>query len=339
VPIALMVRLRSPLVPITSIKTKWSFVIVAAVAVTAGMSQLGVALGWPVWLRPIVAGALALVAVQVLAKGMTSPLRAMSDQAKKIAEGNFAGRVYPDSEDEIGRLARSLNDMAEQLAELDRQQKEFIANASHELRTPVAAIQTQLENVVDRVTEPSPEVLHRLLQQTEHLGRLVSQLLDLSRLDATQTAPKPELVAVGVLLKQVVHEAQLLHPGARVELRSSGPLGVSADEQLLHQLFTNLILNALRFAPIGSAILVDASGDGETVTISVSDEGPGIPPELRSRVFERFWQADGSGPTGRGGAGLGLAICKRIVELHDGEVSIHTNRPSGTTVRVQLPAN
>ncbi|MFW2383168.1 MAG: HAMP domain-containing sensor histidine kinase [Acidimicrobiales bacterium] len=334
----LMARLRSPLGSITSIKTKWSLVILAAVGVTAGMSQLGFALGWPVWLRPIVAGALALIAVQFLARGMTSPLRAMSEQAQKIAEGDFAGRVYPDSEDEIAQLAASLNHMAEQLAEVDRQQKEFIANASHELRTPVAAIQTQLENVVDRVTDPSPEVLHRLLQQAEHLGGLVGQLLDLSRLEATRSAPDRELVASGVLLKQIVHEAQLLHPGAQVELTLSGPLGVSADEKLLHQLFTNLVLNALRFAPVGSPIGVNASGDGEHVTIRVSDEGPGIPPELRSRVFERFWQGAGRGPTGGGGAGLGLAICKRIVDLHQGEISIHSNRPTGTMVQVRLPA-
>ncbi len=333
-----MTRLRSPLGSITSIKTKWSLVIIAAVAVTAGMSQLGVALGWPVWIRPIAAGALALIAVQLLARGMTSPLRAMSDQAQKIAEGDFAGRVHPDSRDEIAQLAESLNHMAEQLAEVDRQQKEFIANASHELRTPVATIQTQLENIVDRVTEPSPEVLHRLLQQAQHVGGLVRQLLDLSRLDTTLATPNKELVAGGVVLKQVVHEAQLLHPGAQIELTLSGPLGVSADEKLLHQLFTNLVLNALRFAPVRSPITVTGTGDGDTVTIRVSDQGPGIPPELRSRVFERFWQFDRSGPTGSGGAGLGLAICKRIVELHDGEISIHSARPTGTTVQVQLKA-
>ncbi len=333
---------RSPLVSITSIKTKWSLVIVAAVAVTAGTSQLGFALGWPVWLRPLVAGSLALIAVQVLARGMTSPLRAMTAQAQRIAKGDFAERVHTDSADEIGRLAESLNEMADRLSEVDRQQKEFIANASHELRTPVAAIQSQLENLVDRVVEPRPEILGRMLQQTEHLRDLVAQLLDLSRLEAATLGPSRELVAGGVLLKQVVHEAQLLHPGAKVEIELSGPLGLSADEKMLHQLVSNLVSNALRFAPVGSPIVVSGDGDGERVVFKVADEGPGVPPELRARVFERFWQADGSGPTGRGGAGLGLAICKRIVELHEGTISIHSNRPghpdgTGTVVQVQLP--
>jgi signal transduction histidine kinase len=262
----------------------------------------------------------------------------MSDQARKVAEGDFADRVHPDTQDEIAQLAESLNHMAEQLAEVDRRQREFIANASHELRTPVGAIQTQLEEIVDRVSEPNPEVLHRLLQQAEHLGGLVGQLLDLSKLEATHTKPQRELVAGGVVLKQIVHEAQLLHPGAQIELTLCGPLGVSADEKLLHQLFTNLVWNALRFAPVGSPISVTGSGDGEGVTIRVTDQGPGIPPELRARVFERFWQVDGNGPSARGGAGLGLAICKRIVELHDGQISIHSNRPTGTTVQVQLRA-
>ncbi len=332
-------RRRSPLVAVTSIKTKWSLVIVAAVAVTAATSQLGFALGWPVWIRPIVAGSLALIAVQFLARGMTSPLRAMNQQAQRIAEGDFGKRVHTESSDEIGQLAASLNDMAAQLAEVDRQQKEFIANASHELRTPVAAIQNQLENLVDRVTDPSPEVMERMLQQAEHLSGLVRQLLDLSRLEAATFMPHRELVASGVLLKQVAHEAQMLHPGAQVQLNLDGPLGLSADEKMLHQLFSNLVANALRFAPLGSPVVIEARGDGETLTIRVADEGSGIPPELRSRVFERFWQADGTGPTGGGGAGLGLAICKRIVELHHGTISVHSNHPAGTIIQVQLPAS
>ncbi len=330
---------RSPLKAIRSIKTKWSLVIIAAVAVSAGTSQLGFALGWPVWIRPMVAGALALAAVQYLARGMTSPLRAMTSQAQRIAEGDFNERVHTEAQDEIGQLASSLNEMAERLAASDALQKDFIANASHELRTPVAAIQNQLENLVDRITDPSPETLQRMLQQTEHLSGLVRQLLDLSRLDVTTLAPNRELVAGGVLLKQIAHEAQLLHPGAQIDLALSGPLGVSADEQMLHQLISNLISNALRFAPVGSPVVVTANGDGGRVIIRVSDEGPGIPPEQRSRVFDRFWQADGSGPTGGGGAGLGLSICKRIVELHQGSISIHSNRPVGTTVQVDLPAS
>ncbi len=329
---------RSPLIRIRSIKLKWSLIILAAVAVTAGTSQVGYALGWPVWIRPIVAGLLALLAVQYLAHGMTAPLRAMASQADRIASGDYQQRVHTDAEDEIGQLANNLNDMAERLAEVDRQQKEFIANASHELRTPVAAIQNQLENLVDRVTQPKPETLHRMLQQTEHLSELVRQLLDLGRLDAATLGPARELVAVGVLLKQVAHEAQLMHPGSEVLVQLNGPLGLSADEAMLHQLVSNLVSNALRFSPIGAPITISGEGAADHLSIEVFDQGPGIAPEIRTRAFERFWQADGSGPTGAGGAGLGLAICQRIVELHNGTISIHSNSPTGTRVHVTLPS-
>lgn len=331
-------RSPSPLGSIASIKLKWSLVILAAVAVTASTAQLGFWLGWPVWLRLIVAAALALLAVQFLARGMTSPLRRMARHAEAIARGEFGGRVEVESRDEIGLLADAFNQMSAQLGEVDRRQKEFIANASHELRAPVSTIRAQLADLVDRVAEPDPDTLRRLLQQTDHLSQLVDQLLDLSRLEATTIGPTRDLVAIGVLAKQVAYEGQLLHPGADVQVDLEGPLGVMADETLIHQLITNLVNNALRFAPVGAPIIIRAVGDGEQVVMSVVDRGPGIAPQLRSRVFERFWRADGSGPTGGGGAGLGLAICKRIVELHGGEIQILSNRPTGTVVQVRLPA-
>lgn len=328
----------SPLGSIASIKLKWSLVILAAVAVTASTAQLGFWLGWPVWLRPIVAAALALLAVQFLARGMTAPLRRMARHAEAIARGEFGGRLEVESRDEIGLLADAFNQMSAQLGEVDRRQKEFIANASHELRAPVSTIRAQLADLVDRVAEPDPDLLRRLLQQTDHLSQLVDQLLDLSRLEATTIGSTRDLVAIGVLAKKVAYEGQLLHPGADVQVELEGQLGVMADEALIHQLVTNLVNNALRFAPVGAPIIIRAVGDGEQVLLSVVDRGSGIAPQLRSRVFERFWRADGSAPTGGGGAGLGLAICKRIVELHGGEIQIFSNRPTGTIVQVRLPA-
>lgn len=329
-------RWPTPLISIRSIKLKWSLVILAAVAVTATISQIGYSLGWPVWLRPIIAGSLALLAVQLLARGMTSPLRQMARQAGAITRGELGGRVAVDTRDEIGLLAAAFNEMSAQLAEVDRRQKEFVTNASHALQTPIAAIRDQLEDLVDRVAEPDPDTMRRLLQQAAHLDGLVHQLLDLSRLEAATLGPNRDLVAVGVLVKQIAHEAQLLHPGADIQIELDGPLGVSADEAMLHQLVSNLVANALAFAPLASPITVRAVGDGEQVVISVIDQGPGIAPHLRSRVFERFWQLERSASSA--GAGLGLAICKRITELHGGDIQILSNRPTGAVLRVRLPA-
>lgn len=337
-----MTRLPEPLTGLRSIKLKWSIVILAAVAVTAATSQLGLYLGWPIWVRPIVAASLALIAVQILARGMTFPLREMARSAQKIAEGDYTQQVQTQSKDEIGQLASLFNDMAAQIAAVDRRQKEFAANASHELRTPVAVLRGQLENIVDHVTEPDGETLQTMLAQAEHLSVLVHQLLDLSRLEATSLGRELGLTATGVLIKQVAHEAQLLHPGAQIDVHLDGPLGLQADERLLHQLLTNVVANALRFSPLGSPVTIDAKGLDHHVEITISDGGPGIPPHIRGRVFEPFWQADGSAPTGGGGAGLGLAICKRITELHGGEIQIISNQHgphqnNGVSVRITLP--
>lgn len=326
-----------PLDPIPSIKTKWSIVIVAAVAVTALMSLIGFRLGWPVWVRPIIAGALALLMVQFLARGMTYPLRQMAVSAKAMARGDYSRTVEVTAADEVGQLAEAFNQMAAELADTDRQQKEFIANASHELRTPVAALQGTLENLVDGVGAPDRATLQRMLAQAEHLSRLVNQLLDLSRLEAGADRLGADELDIGDLLHDLAGELRLTHPTAIIDVKA--PLGLRSvgDREQLERVLTNIVGNALRFSPIGEPVTVVASRQDETVRVAVRDHGPGIPVEQRSKVFERFWQADGT-PTGGGGAGLGLAISKRIVDQHGGEILITDNPPNGACVVLSLPA-
>jgi signal transduction histidine kinase len=335
-----------PLEPVHSIKVKWSIVIVAAVAVTALMTQIGIHLGWPVWLRPVVAGALALLMVQFLAHGTTYPLRQMSRAAEAMSRGDYSSRVAETGNDEVGQLARTFNQMAGELAEVSRTQKEFIANASHELRTPVAALRSTLENLVDGVGQPDQHTLGLMLAQAEHLSRLVSQLLDLSRLESLSDQLDSERIDVGDLLHSLAAEARLTHPTALVEVKAPLGLRISGDERRLRHLFSNVIANAIRFSPIGSPVTIVASrqGVGRTATarIAVRDEGPGIAAADRKRVFERFWQVDGTSLTGGGGAGLGLAISQRIVEQHLGDIEILDNRTDGnatpgTCVVVTLP--
>lgn len=331
-----MIRPR-PLDPIPSIKTKWSIVIVAAVAVTALMSLIGASLGWPAWIRPVIGGAFALLMVQFLAHGMTYPLRQMATSAKAMARGDYSQRVEVSASDEVGQLADAFNQMAADLADADRQQKEFIANASHELRTPVAALQGTLENLVDGVGTPDGATLGRMLAQSEHLGRLVNQLLDLSRLEAGADRLGAVEVDVGDLLHELAGELRLTHPTALIDVKAPMGLRSVGDREQLSRVLTNIIGNALRFSPIGDAVTVVASRQNGSVRVAVRDCGPGIPVDQRSKVFERFWQADGT-PTGGGGAGLGLAISKRIVDQHDGEILITDNQPHGACVVISLPA-
>lgn len=326
-----------PLDPIPSIKTKWSIVIVAAVAVTALMSQIGLRLGWPVWLRPVVSGAIALLAVQFLAHGMTSPLRQMATAAKRMARGDYSERITSTSSDEVGQLAEAFNQMSSELAESDRLQKEFIANASHELRTPVAGLQGTLENLVDGVGRADRATLEHMLAQSEHLGRLVNQLLDLSRLEAGSDRPAANAIDIGDLLHELTSELRLSDPLAVIDVKAPMGLRVIGDDLRLQRVFANVIGNAIRFSPHGSPVTVTASRQNGSVRVAVRDLGPGIPESQRLKVFERFWQADGSAPTGGGGAGLGLAISKRIIDQHGGDISITDNQPSGACVVVSLP--
>lgn len=326
-----------PLAAIRSIKTKWSIVILAAVGVTALMSQIGVQLGWPIWVRPIVAAALALLAVQFLAHGTTYPLRRMAEASKAMARGDYSRRITTTNRDEVGQLAEAFNQMSSELAEADRLQKEFIANASHELRTPVAALQSTLENLVDGVGRADRETLERMLAQSEHLGRLVTQLLDLSRLEAGSDRLAHNEVDLGDLLNELTAELRLSHPLGIIEVKAPMGLRVEGDDLRLRRVFTNIVGNALRFSPYGSPVTIVASRHEGSVRVAVHDLGPGIPVNERQRVFERFWQADGSAPTGGGGAGLGLAISKRIIDQHLGEIQIRDNQPDGACIVVTLP--
>lgn len=187
--------------------------IVVAVGVSSAVSVVGFRLGVPIWVRPLIAAAIALALVQVLAHGMTSPLRQMAVAARRMADGDWSQRVYASSADEVGELARAFNDMATQLASVDRMRRDLVANVSHEVRTPISALQARLENLVDGVEQPDPDLLQSMLDRTERLGRLVAQLLDLSRLESGVTPLRGEPLDAASLLDEVAVEARLHSPG------------------------------------------------------------------------------------------------------------------------------
>lgn len=328
-----------PLDRIGSIKLKLGIAIVIAVGVSSVVSYVGFRVGLPIWLRPVLAAALALLLVQLLAHGMTSPLREMAAAARRMAAGDWSQHVTDTSADEVGELARAFNAMAAELAEVDRVRKDLVANVSHELRTPLSALQARLENLLDGVDEPSPELLRSMLEQTERLGRLVGQLLDLSRLESGSIPLRADEVELAVVLAAVADEARAQHPDRDVEVVVD-PTGatVVADPDRLHQVLANLTANALLHGPRGRPVRLGAEEAGSEVVLTVSDEGPGIPEEEAERVFERFYRADEARSGSAGGAGLGLAIARWIVDLHGGDLRVEADRPVGCAMVVRLPA-
>ena len=329
-----------PLDPLRSIKLKLGVVIVAAVAVTVIVVSLGARADLSPVVTGIAAALLALAMVQFLAHGMVFPLREMVAAARAMARGDYSRRVTATSRDEVGELARAFNSMAAQLAETDRMRRDLVANASHELRTPIGALRATLENVVDGVERATPETLDSMLRQVERLGRLVEQLLDLSKLESGAVPLERRRVRAGRLLDRVAADWRPRAEARGVDLETSADasLELDADEDRLLQVLDNLVANAVRHAPAGSAVVVGAVRSNGVARLEVVDAGPGIPPEEAERVFERFHRVDAARSDGDGGSGLGLAIARWIVGLHDGEIRIEPAEPQGCRVVVELPA-
>lgn len=333
-----------PLDPIGSIKVKLCLLLL-------GSGLLGIAYLWNTyrWLPPatvvLVTVAIVLGSALLLAHGMTRPLREMTEAADLMARGDYSRRVRATSRDEVGRLAEAFNRMAADLDTADRARRELVANVSHELRTPIAVLQAELENVVDGVVAPDPDTLRTALAQTERLGRLVAELLDLSRVDAGAQALGLEDVGVRALADEAVAEVAV---GARVAGRRVGfrvevdppDATARADRGRLHQVLVNLLDNAARHAPGGTDVVLEARrAEGELV-IDVTDRGPGIDPADRDTVFHRFTRGERAAG---GGTGLGLSIARWAVELHGGRIRVvdPATGPGGDDpgcrIRVTLP--
>jgi len=328
-----------PLDRLPSIKAKLGVVIVAGVAVTVVVVGGGARAGVSPVISALAAGGLSMVMVQLLARGMTSPLREMAAATRAMARGDYGRRVTATSRDEVGELARSFNAMAAELAEVDRMRRDLVANVSHELRTPITALQAGLENLVDGVEPPGPEQLRTMLRQVERLGRLVAQLLDLSRLESGAIPLQRRTFEVRPVLEDAVDESRLHAPDVEVSVAVTEPgLSADGDPERVHQVLANLLENAVRHSPVGGRVEVSAHSERGRVAIEVCDEGPGIPEEEANRVFERFYRADTARSSSHGGAGLGLAIARWIVDLHGGDIRAERRAPTGCRMVVLLPA-
>ena len=330
-----------PLDRVRSIKVKFGGVIVAAVAMTLVLNEVGLALEVSPVSRWALAVALSLAMVQLLAHGMTSPLREMAAAAGAMARGDYTRTVTASSRDEVGELARAFTAMATDLAAVDAERRRLVADVSHELRTPIAALQAVLENLADGVTRPDPAVFETALGQTRRLGRLVAQLLDLSRLESGAAPLEVRRTALAPLVGQAVREVGVT--GRDVQVRASvepPDLAAVVDPERIHQVLANLLDNATRHSPAGGTVTVRVCRTTTGLRLTVDDDGPGIDPADRERVFGRFARVDAA--RSAGGSGLGLAITRWVVDLHGGIVRAEAVDPArtlpGCRVVVELPS-
>lgn len=325
-----------PLDVVRSVKVKLGLLVAASVAVAIVVASIGSAGGVPLLLSIPVTIVLALAVTQLLAVGMTSPLREMTHAATRMATGDHSVRVTATSRDEVGELARAFNRMAADLAEVDRHRRELVANVSHELRTPLAALSAVLENLADGVSEPDPTTLRAALAQGERMTALVTDLLDLSRVDAGKEPLAYEDVDLKALLESAVAEIQVGGRDVSYEVDVSPPdLVVKGDAARLRQLVANLLDNASRHSPPDGIVTLRAAATDVHWHLDVTDQGPGVAPADRERAFERFGTL--SDIDGGGGTGLGLAIARWVTDLHGGTIRFTEPNGTGAHVRVDLP--
>lgn len=292
--------------------------------------------------RIIAAGALALILAAVagylMARALTARVKRLETAARKVAAGDFSNPIHADSDDELGQLAAAFDDMQRQLARLDTARKQFIASASHELRTPIFSLGGFIELLEDEELdeETRAQFLAQLRGQVARMRKLATELLDLSRLESGALELRPEPTDVGQLAREVASEftpAISAHE-AELEVRTApDPIEIDCDPERVAQVMRILLDNALVHTPAGTTIRVSAARDDGHVTLEVADTGTGIRHQTMPHIFEPFFtSADGAR-----GAGLGLAIARELAGQMRGELSVRST-PGETAFTLTLPA-
>jgi two-component system, OmpR family, sensor kinase len=292
--------------------------------------------------RILVAGAIALVLAAIggylVARALTSRVKRLERAARKVAAGDFSNPIKADSDDELGQLATAFDDMQRQLARLDTARKQFIASASHELRTPIFSLGGFLELLEDEELdeETRAQFLGQLRGQVARMRKLATELLDLSRLESGALELRPEPTDVGQLAREVASEftpAITTHEAALEVRAAPDPIEIDCDPERVAQVMRILLDNALVHTPAGTTIVVSAAREDGHVTLEVADSGLGIRHQTMPHIFEPFFtSADGAR-----GAGLGLAIARELADQMHGRLTVRSV-PGQTAFKLTLPA-
>jgi signal transduction histidine kinase len=297
-----------------------------------------------IWLGGLAAVALALALGAWLAYRLTRPLRQLTAATQAMAGGQLAQQVPGAGPGELGELAGSFNRMAGSLAAAEGQRRQLLADVAHELRTPLSVLRAQLEAMLDGVVPLSADNVALAHEETLLLGRLVEDLRTLSLAEAGQLPLNRRAVAPEDLVGRAAAAFGPLYEAEGVALMTAVEGGLplmDADPERLQQVLGNLLANALRYAPQSGAaqpaVDLRAARNGEDIVFTVSDNGPGLPPEALAHVFDRFWRADRDRNRQSGGSGLGLAICRAIVLAHGGQIAAESEPGAGTLFHFTIP--
>jgi heavy metal sensor kinase len=276
-----------------------------------------------------------------LASRVLKPVERIRKTAEEIGESDLSRRIEVNSEDELGRLASTLNQMIGRLEAAFSRQRQFTADASHELRTPLAIVQAESTLILrkKRTQEDYRKSLELISQEAGHMSTIVGKLLYLARIDAGKDQVNFERINLKELLGELSSDIEVLarEKGIEFKLVPLEDLTIEGDRVKLEQLFLNLIENAIRYTPSGGNISASMVREGKSAVVAIKDTGIGISKEHIPHLFERFYRVDKARSRAEGGAGLGLAICKHIVQVHNGKIEVESQVDKGSTFSVSLP--
>ncbi len=306
------------------------------------------------WWASGTALAAAIIVGIFVSRRVVTPIRQLMQASRHIANGHYRERVEAASEDELGQLARSFNQMAATLEQTEAIRRELIANVAHELRTPLSSIKGYMEGLIDGVLPAEADIYQQVYQEADRLQRLVNDLQELSRVEAGAFELNRRPLAVATLIKQVTNRLcpQFEEKGVTLELKLPANLpAVLADEDRVSQILLNLVGNALQYTPSGGAVTIAAetpplscpipAADLKSETqllVTIRDTGIGLAPAHLPHLFTRFYRVDKSRSRAGGGSGIGLTITRHLVEAHGGHIWVQSaGEGRGSTFSFTLP--
>jgi len=308
-------------------------------SLSSTLADYGTALAVPVIQAALVGLIVAFVIAAIISRTIARPLQQFARAAQSVAQGHYSEHVPEQGPPEMRAVAEALNQMSHEVSTTQQAQRDFLINVSHDLKTPLTSIQGYSQAIMDGATRDPRQAAGIIYDEAARLGRMVTELTDLARLQAGGVTLKQEVVDLGTMTQAIAQRIQVVAERKSIALHVDAPpgLAVTGDGDRLAQVLTNLLSNAIKYTPEGGQVWAAVSAQDGGVAVTIRDTGIGIPPGEEARIFERFYQVDKTrGP--KRGTGLGLAISREIVLAHRGRISAHSAGVNqGTVFSVWLP--
>jgi len=293
------------------------------------------------WIIGCIALLLAAAVSVVLARGFLAPIRRLARATHRLSTGDYAQRIANERTDELGQLIDDFNGLAATLDQAESARREFLADVSHELRTPLAILRGELEALEDGVRSLTPEAIKSLQVEVAALAGLIDDLRDLSDADVGNVSYEHNDVDLSELLRTTLYAFRDRFAERRLSVDttavSTHRVAVVGDTRRLTQLFNNLFENTLAYTDAGGRVRLSLAPNGESAEMEIEDSAPGVPAHLLPRLFERLFRVEHSRSRAHGGAGLGLALCRSIVEMHHGVIEASPSNLGGLRMLIRLP--